>query len=53
VLSRKTYDIFAGIGPMFRQINPIAPAFTKANKYVLIRGLGETRLGQQPQDAQP
>jgi dihydrofolate reductase len=52
LLGRKTYDVFAGYWPYVPADNAIGPVFTKANKYVLTPGLGETRLRQQPQDAQ-
>ena len=38
LLARRTYDIFAGYWPNVSANNPIAPVFTKANKYVLTRG---------------
>ena len=52
LLVRKTYDIFASYWPFVPADNPIGPVFTKANKYCTDPGLGETRLGQQPQDSQ-
>src|SRR5579863_1564043 len=38
LLGRKTYDIFAGFWPHQPADNPIAPVFTKANKYVMTSG---------------
>ena len=41
LLGRKTYDIFASYWPYVPADNPIGPVFTKANKYVLTRGLAK------------
>ncbi len=41
LLGRRTYDIFAGYWPKVPADNPIGPVFTKANKYVLTRGLAK------------
>ena len=41
LLGRKTYDIFAGHWPKVPADDPIGPVFTKANKYVLTRGLAK------------
>lgn len=41
LLGRKTYDIFAGYWPHVPADNPIGPAFTRANKYVLTRSRQE------------
>lgn len=38
LLGRKTYEIFAAHWPYVSAEDPIGPAFTKANKYVLTKG---------------
>src|SRR5215475_15262276 len=38
LLGRKTYEIFAAHWPFVPENDPIGPAFTKANKYVLTHG---------------
>ena len=45
LLGRRTYEIFAAYWP-YAGDNPIANAFNKATKYVVMNSLGQIRLGE-------